>query len=265
MTQGVTGCSLVDSELDLLFSDKSALPSEHMRRHLESCKRCRRLFEWTREELVDRASSPRLDSKIQEMLKPSLRPLPAWPSVGSLALQFSFVFLLLAAAASAMVGIAGIRQMSFSQIAGMGVVLTLSLALATSSLAWQITPGSRQRYSPSLVAPIVALCFIAGSLLFFSWRAPDEFFVRGWHCFKTGLVIACASALAYWPLTRRGVALNVRPFAATLGGLAGLTGIAVLQVCCSHQDVGHLAVWHGTVLAGSILVGVGTAQALLSF
>jgi hypothetical protein len=42
---------------------------------------------------------------------------------------------------------------------------------------------------------------------------------------------------------------------ATLGAIAGLLAVTVLQYTCELQDIGHLLVWHGGVLVLSTLAG----------
>lgn len=59
---------------------------------------------------------------------------------------------------------------------------------------------------------------------------------------------------------RRGVPLSAGAFGGTLGAIAGLLGLTVLQFRCIHQDAAHVIVWHGGVVAVSIAAGVLLAR-----
>jgi len=142
----------------------------------------------------------------------------------------------------------------------MGVVLFTSTGLLAWTLVWQMIPGSLQRYSAKLLVPILAAALLLGLVSFFPWRAPEAFLSRGWHCLETGLMISGLAAFVFWLFARRGAILGFRAMGAILGTCGGLVGVTALQVACTHQDLGHLMVWHGAVLATSIALGWGVAN-----
>jgi len=56
-------------------------------------------------------------------------------------------------------------------------------------------------------------------------------------------------------LVRRGAFLNLTALGGTLGAIAGLLSVTVLQFTCNMQEIAHLLVWHGGVLVISTVVG----------
>jgi hypothetical protein len=255
-------CSFVDRELDRQFSEKSALDSERLRRHLAECDRCRQLYRWMLEPPTDAEPPPDSYSHILHSLKSSARPVRALPSSARLVLQLWAVFLSLAALALTMVGIAGLGQMAPTQMFGMSAILLIGTALLSLSVVWQMIPGSLLRYPTNIIPATLAALFGLGIVLLFPWRAPEAFLARGWHCLGTGFLMSGLAAVMFWLFARRGAMLGIGAMGATLGACAGLVSVTVLQFACSHQDIGHLLVWHGAVLAGSIAAGVGVAYGL---
>lgn len=255
-----TDCSVIDTELDRRFDLRGSELSERALQHLRECERCKKLYGWITEECPMGESSPELSGKIQGILQSSLHPVSPRPSIRVLAVRFLSVFLLFAAPAIGMMGVAGLHQMGLPQMIGITVVLALGVALLSLSLAWQMTPGSLQRIPPKAVLPILTAGFLIGIVVLFPWRAPEAFLTRGWPCLKAGLMMALPAAALFWLLVRRGVALNIGTLGGTLGAIAGLVSATVLQFTCSLQEAGHLLIWHGGVLVASTVLGVAIAR-----
>ncbi|MBI3682604.1 MAG: DUF1109 family protein [Acidobacteria bacterium] len=253
-------CSVIDRELDSRFDQHGSELSERARQHLQECQRCKKLYEWITQESPPGEASPELSGRIQGMLQSSLKPVSPRPSTRVLAVRFLSVFLLFAAPAIGMMGVAGLHQMGLPQMIGITVVLALGVALLSMSLSWQMTPGSLQRIPPKTAAPILTAGFLIGIAVLFPWRAPEAFLTTGWPCLKAGLMMALPAAVLFWLLVRRGVALNIGALGATLGAIAGLLSATVLQFTCSLQEAGHLLVWHGGVLVASTVLGVAIAR-----
>ena len=62
-------------------------------------------------------------------------------------------------------------------------------------------------------------------------------------------MIALPSVVVFWLLARRASLFPDVALGASLGGLAALLGIAVLQFQCMFQQAPHLLVWHGGTAA----------------
>src|ERR1700674_2257605 len=93
-------CAVIDHELDRQFGERRPVPSELLRRHFDSCERCRLLYRWLLESPISTSPAPnecRPDvwRNIRDNLKSSALPVRALPSSGVLVLEFWAVFLLL--------------------------------------------------------------------------------------------------------------------------------------------------------------------------
>jgi hypothetical protein len=104
--------------------------------------------------------------------------------------------------------------------------------------------------------------FLTGAALLFPWRGGEAFASQGWPCLLAGSAVAIPGGVLFRLLTRRGVPLSAGAFGGTLGAIAGLLGVTVLQFRCIYQNATHLLVWHGGVLILSIAVGVLVAVAI---
>jgi len=206
--------------------------------------------------------SPDLQRKISGALMDSLQSVKPMPWAGVLAAQFAAVFVVFAAALIAIMGITGFRTLNSLQAIGIVTILAVGVSLLSLVLAWQIRPGSHQKISAQLSWACFGLGFLTGAALLFPWRGAEAFVSLGWPCFLMGSAIAIPGALLFWLLTRRGVPLSAGTFGGTLGAIAGLLGLTVLQFRCVHQDAAHLLVWHGGVLFLSIAIGVLAAIAI---
>ncbi|MGH9647372.1 MAG: NrsF family protein, partial [Bryobacteraceae bacterium] len=129
------------------------------------------------------------------------------------------------------------------------------VVLLALSLAWQMTPGSLRRIPEWASVGILATGLLIGMVLLFPWTMPDAFAVRGLRCLRAGLILAVPASLVFGFLVRRGAPLGPRSMGGTLGAIAGLLGVTMLQYTCDLQNIGHLVVWHGGVLVLSTLAG----------
>jgi hypothetical protein len=148
------------------------------------------------------------------------------------------------------------------QAIGILTILAAGVSLLSLVLAWQIRPGSQQKISAKLSWACFSVGFLTGAALLFPWRGVEAFVSLGWPCLLTGSAVAIPGGILFWLLCRRGVPLSAGTFGGTLGAIAGLLGLTVLQFRCIHQDAAHLLVWHGSVLFLSIAVGVLAALAI---
>ncbi len=206
--------------------------------------------------------SPELRRKLNGALGASLQPVKPLPSVRVLMVQFGSVFLLFAAVLIATMGIAGFRTLQAWQALGIVAILAVGVSLLSLALAWQVCPGSLQKIPPVLSWASYGIGFLTGAALLFPWRESAGFFPQGWPCLLIGSAVAIPGGVLFWLLTRRGVPLSAVTFGGTLGAIAGLMGITVLQFRCIHQDAAHVIVWHGGVLLVSIVAGVLTARVI---
>lgn len=206
---------------------------------------------------VDPALIERLTGSLGSSLQP-VRPLPpVWILAGSLAL-FSAAA---AVAGALLLGPGGFRLMSALDIAAIFPVLGLLLGLASLVCAAQAVPGSRQPLAPWVMAvyACVALAVVFG-LLFHDY-GTERFVSQGMRCLIAGLAQAVPVSAAAWWILRRGFAVNPPAAGFAKGALAGLAGVAMLEIHCPNFEVPHILVWH---LAVPLVAGaLGTLAARL--
>jgi hypothetical protein len=86
----------------------------------------------------------------------------------------------------------------------------------------------------------------------------------GINCLTAGLIFAIPAAIASWWMLRRGFAVDRVAAGVALGALAGLAGVAMLELHCPNFRALHVMVWHTAVLlfsaaAGALLARRGTS------
>jgi len=263
-------CQTVDDEMDRSFADPGHVWTEAAKQHLSECSRCRDLHALLtasdhRDVEAIPVVIPAVYERIGGKLKESLKPVVPQPSIRGLAARFCAMFILFALPAVAMMGIAGLNEMTAAQMIGMAVVFGAGVVLLSISLAWQMTPGSLQRISAKTALSLVAVGFLAGTLLLFPWGAAEAFWVRGWTCLQGGLMTAVPAAVLFWMLVRRGAGLTPEALGGMLGAVSGFMGATVLQFTCSRHEASHLLVWHGGVLILSIIAGAAVGRVVNRF
>jgi hypothetical protein len=184
------------------------------------------------------------------------------PAAHVLSGQFASIFLVFAAALIAMMGVTGFRTLDAWQALGIVAILAVGVSLFSLTLAWQIRPGSLQKIPAKLSWACFGVGFLTGAALLFPWRGAEAFVSRGWPCLLTGSAVAVPGGVLFWLLARRGVPLSAGAFGGTLGAIAGLLGLTVLQFHCLYQNAAHLLLWHGGILVLSITTGLLVALAI---
>jgi hypothetical protein len=208
------------------------------------------------------ALSPELHRKISGALVASLQPVKPMPAARVLAGQFAAIFVVFAAALITMMGVTGFRTLHAWQALGIVAIFAVGVSLFSLTLAWQIRPGSLQKIPVKLSWAYFGVGFLTGAAWLFPWRGAEAFISRGWPCLLTGSAVAIPGGVLFWLLTRRGVPLSAGAFGGTLGAIAGLLGLTVLQFHCLYQNAAHLLVWHGGILVLSITTGLLVALAI---
>jgi hypothetical protein len=265
LTMAKLDCRLIDAELDRWFGKQApALPFE-AQRHLDDCQRCRKLYSFF-SEAAPVGNAPRgLELRVTQAIKGSLKPVSPLPSGTAIAAELIVAFLLFSAMIISVMTASGFVAMNLLQLAGIGAILALGVLLLGSSLAEQMTPGSLQRIPARAAAVILLTGLIAGIVLLFPWRIPEAFAIRGWRCLRAGLILAVPATPVFGFFVRRGVFLSLRTFGATLGAMAGLLSVTMLQFSCELQNIPHLLVWHVGVLAISTAVGAIAGEFVFRF
>jgi hypothetical protein len=154
-----------------------------------------------------------------------------------------------------MMGGRALGAISVPQLIGAIGVIGGGVVLLTFSIGRQVIPGSRHPVSPWLLGIGILGGLLLVTALLFPWAHTSNFAVAGWRCSARGLMIALiAGALAYWSL-RRGVILRADLLGASVGLLAGLAGVTVLQFNCPILEAAHIIVWHVGIAISSAIAG----------
>jgi hypothetical protein len=219
------------------------------------------------DDILQTAGSPRevpsqLLERIADSIAPSLRPVrplpPNWVLSGALGLIGAAVALIGAARA----GFQGFEALGFLSrvliLSALGVFIWAAARRAVDE--W--TPGSPRRLSTGgLVAAFTVGVAVVFGLLFEDYRTVN-FVPAGLTCLSTGVLHAIPAALLAWWVLRRGCALGSVSAGLAVGALAGLAGLAVLELHCANFEALHVLVWHTMVVPVSAGFGALIGWAL---
>ena len=138
-------------------------------------------------------------------------------------------------------------------------------ALLAVSAVGQMSPGQRFGLARARLPIRVVIALLLLLLASFEPRKEDWFISNSFACLKNGLIYSIAAALMFAVLVRRGAFLFPRLTGATVGALAGLAGLAVLETNCSNLNLLHILAGHWAVVLISTSVGslVGLAMEYL--
>jgi hypothetical protein len=202
--------------------------------------------------------------RVRASILPGLKPVKpmAKPRVWIAALLL--VFLAIALAGAARMGMYGLRVL---HPAGGALIFTLLAAAAVLSaivLARQMVPAGGRLLPPAILATASVAAFLAAFAFLF--RGYDLYhFAGGVSCLEAGLIHAAVSALLIALILRRGFVLDRVAAGTAAGTLAGLVGLAVLELHCPILKAVHVLVWHTSVVvlsaAGGAAVGWLTPRA----
>lgn len=242
---------------ELLTSGKhnEPLPPE-AEEHLQSCSNCRSLASAVRSAA---SADYRLDPAVLERVRRPLlssvsrvRPLapPAFFAAG-----FLLILTAVAVIGGKMLGMHGLPVLTPAARALIFATLILLASLAAIAIARDMRPGEKilggwLLFAASFIA-IEAVFF----LLFHDYTM-GKFVRSGTGCLKAGLFFAAPTGLFAWLLLRRGYVVAPVSAGAAIGTLAGLAGLAALELHCPILTIPHVAVWHAAVFVASIGAGV---------
>jgi hypothetical protein len=202
---------------------------------------------------------PALLDRIAGSIGSSLRPVrplpPGWVLAGGLILICAAVAL----AGASRLGFYGIQKMSAWERALVFPALGIVLWLAAAACIGEMVPGARRRVSPGFLLGAGSLAVLAVFAILFHDYRTDHFVSQGMACLTAGLLNAIPAALLSWLLLRRGFAVNSLGAGMAVGTLAGVAGLAMLELHCPNFQALHVMLWHTAVMPVS-----GAAGALLA-
>lgn len=193
---------------------------------------------------------------IEAALIADLKPVRPVASTGVYFGAFTGIFIAVCVIGGALVGQQGWRALSELQKLAVFVPLAATIALLAFSLVRQMRPAAKYaRFSALLSLSVFVLLLLIMTVIF--QPVQESAFVRhGLACFRTGMAFAIPAAFLFSLLLLRGAALSPLVTGATAGGLAGLVGLAVLEIHCPNLNVYHIVVWHVSVTLVCIVAGL---------
>jgi hypothetical protein len=234
------------------YASGTAIPPE-AGAHIAGCRHCLHLVRAM--SAIPQTGLPAPDrlERIEAAICVDLKPVKPLPRTSVLSLPLIITVGTVAAIGAAVLGIAGWRALSVFQATVVFTALPLAALLLAFSVVRQIAPGSKLTFSPRvLVAAVLASSAGIAAIIFYP-RPEPAFVPTGLVCLRIGLECAIPAGLAFWLVLRRGAILDPQSAGATAGTLAGVSGLAVLELFCPNLNVFHILAWHlGAVLTSTI-------------
>lgn len=245
-------CSDIDDLVDITPASLRANPQ--IAEHLEHCRSCHALLR-AFDQAVEPASAPAAAWKpIETTILKNLQPVRPLASRAFFLLASATIFLGVVWAGAAPFVMAGWHGLSYAQRTSVFAALAASALLLCFSMVGQMVPGAKYSLASSLVPAFTLAVLLIVLAVGFRPKLEAAFFSSGLACVKKGLTCSIPAFVLYSALARRGAMLDRKVIGATSGGLAGLTGLTVLEINCRNLNLVHILVWHwGTVLISCVI------------
>ncbi len=133
--------------------------------------------------------------------------------------------------------------------------LVAAAALLVFSVVRQMTPAGKYTRVTALLAAGLFLLMLLLMPVIFHPMPESQFGYDAWVCFRAGMLFAIPTGVLFWLLLLRGAALSPALTGATAGALAGLAGLAVLEIHCPNLNVYHIVAAHISVALVCAIAG----------
>ena len=194
--------------------------------------------------------------QIESTVMADLKPVRPIASSSVYLAGFASIFVAVCIIGASILGESGWHALTTFQRAAVFAPLAATIAVLIFSIVRQMVPAAKYAYSSATIAASLFVVLLLMISVLFS-RAPEHAFIQnGLPCFEIGMICAIPSAFLFIALLRRGAALSPALTGATAGGLAGLVGLAVLEIQCPNLNVYHIVVWHISVLLTCVIGGL---------
>ena len=198
---------------------------------------------------------PALLQRIAGSIKSSIAPVRPLPPAWMLASGLILICVSVALAGAARAGFHGIEKMTGWDRALIFPALGILAWLAAAGFVSEMIPGSRRRMAPKTLLAIGSLVLLGLFAVLFRDYRTHQFVSAGIVCLVTGVLHAVPAGLLGWCVLRRGFAVNSVAAGLVGGTLAGLAGVAMLELHCDNFQALHLLLWHTAVLPVSGAAG----------
>jgi len=191
---------------------------------------------------------PALLARLSQSVSTNLQPVRQLPSPWILGSALTLLCAVAAGGGGLLLGPHGVHAMAASQLVLILAVLVILVGLAAWLAVAEVIPGSRLPAAPSRL--IFTHCIALGAvfaLLFHSYGTA-RYVIEGIKCLVAGVAIAVPSAAGVLWILRRGAFLDRTAAGISVGTLAGLVGIGMLELHCPNLELPHMVVWHIAVV-----------------
>jgi hypothetical protein len=195
-------------------------------------------------------------NQIEATLMADLKPVRPLAPTGVYFAAFAGIIVAVSIVGGAIAGGFGWQALSEVQKLAVFVPLAATIALVAFSLVRQMRPAAKHARSSALLSLGIFVLLLVIMTVIFEPAQESEFVRHGLACFRTGMAFAIPAAFLFSLLLLRGAALSPLLTGATAGGLAGLVGLAVLEIHCPNLNVYHIVVWHVSVTLVGIVAGL---------
>jgi hypothetical protein len=212
------------------------------------------------DELLGRAADthevdPVLLRSVSSSIGASLQPVRPMAPPWILALALVSISAGIAFVAAWLMGFYGIRKLGGAEIIAIFSALGIFMWLVATMSVAEIMPGSRRWIDPARLLVIVMIGWLAVDAVLFRDYDMSSFMTQGWPCLRAGLTVAIPTGAASWLALRRGFAVDPASAGLAAGTLAGMAGLAMLELHCPNFRAPHVMVWHTAVVPVSAVVG----------
>jgi hypothetical protein len=195
-----------------------------------------------------------LQDRIEAAILPRLRPVSPLPTALRVAMTLLLCSMGVIVAADWRLGVAGWHARNALQAFVDFSLLGIFILVLANLLAHRMSPGSLCGSAwLYLVLPVPVL--LATDAWLFGYRWNPDFLPLEFSCWEIGVACAALSAPLFWLALRRGLSLYPVSHGAMTGLLAGLVGVAVLEIYCPYLDRLHITAGHIGAAVTSTLAG----------
>ncbi|HTW63691.1 MAG TPA: NrsF family protein [Bryobacteraceae bacterium] len=194
--------------------------------------------------------------QIERAVLADLKPVRPLAPAGAYLAGLAGIFIAVCAAGAYIAGQYGWLVLSDLQRIAVFVPLAAVAAVLVFSLVRQMSPGAKHTRSSALLAAVLFSLLLVGMIAVFQPAHEHAFVAMGLGCFRMGMIVAMPAAFLFVLLLHRGAAVSPALTGAAAGGLAGLAGLAVLEVRCPNLNLYHIIVWHISVVVVCMIAGL---------
>jgi hypothetical protein len=199
--------------------------------------------------------SPALLDRVAASLGESLTPVRPLPPSWAMESGLIAIAVAIAVAGAAKLGFFGVLKLSFFERIIIFPALGVLIFLAASAWVSENIPGSKRRLTPGTLLGVSVFGLLAIFGVIFRNYQTQHFLSAGLNCLEIGLLDAIPAAILGWLILRRGFAVNAVASGLVGGTLAGLAGVAMLELHCPNFQAMHVLIWHTSVIPVSAAAG----------